>query len=99
MLSNLELLHKLKLVYDPKTAFGNPALLKIMNSFRSPNKEGLFESEASAESFTINRVDWKCVDCGASNREEDFLHEFREGEKISRKCRVCNKEHVLEIIF
>ena len=96
--SNLEILQDIKEEYNPKTAFGNARLLKLLDSIKQPNKDGIFETTVGVEKFRIVRASWKCVDCGKENLEELEQEDVREDDMIERICNNCNKKHKLTIV-
>ena len=97
--SNLERLQNIKEEYNPKTAFGNAKLLKLLDSIKQPNKDGMFETFVGVEKFRIVRVSWKCVDCGKENIEELEREDVKEDDIIERICDSCNKKHKLIIVI
>ena len=95
-MSNLETLQEIKKVWNPETAFGNTDLIKLMNSIKQPNDEGLFEIIGEPTVIRIERLNWECVDCGRNN-EEDIQGFWESGMQVVRKCEYCRKAHLVEI--
>ena len=94
--SNLEILQEMKIEYNPKTAFGNPVLIDLMNEIKKPDDDGNFETIASVERVQICSVIWKCVDCGKRNHEDLEDDYVDEGDEIEKECE-CGKNHKLTI--
>lgn len=95
-MNNLQILELIKKEYNPKTAFGNKALINLIHEIIEPNAKGEFEINAHTEQPKIC-VYWDCPNCGRYYEEYFEEDEIYCDKKINRVCG-CGKKHKLTII-
>jgi DNA-directed RNA polymerase subunit RPC12/RpoP len=93
-MSNLEILKEIKREYNPKTAFGNPLIIKLIKKIVLPDKNGNFKITGDLEE--IIRVSWRCVDCGRF-QEEDLDIFDRNKNLIKIDCKSCGAKHLITL--
>ena len=91
-MNNKEIMRKMCELYDPKTAFGNTDLLKLMKQIKIPNENGEFEIDGESVTKVI-AIQWECANCGRVNID-DISYE----RTVKTKCKSCGAKHFVNLL-
>ena len=95
-MNNTKIMLEAQKLYNPKTAFGNVYLIKLLKQIKVPNNSGEFKVVGDSIVEIIG-VKWECMSCGHYNTDE--IQKGFSGSCIDVKtqCKKCKAKHLIKV--